>query len=143
MIDHFLKFLHGSTQRKFTGKTVLVVDDNPTDRTLIRNILMKQGYKIVQAVNGQEGLEIARRDRPDLILLDCEMPIMDGNAMCRLLKNDEELNKIPVIFLTGLNTPQNIIDCFDADCENYLAKPVNSKILSTQIETALEGYSST
>ena len=116
-------------------RTILIVDDNPTDLALIKKTVEKLGHRAVTAVNGSEGYEIARTQLPDLILSDCRMPEMDGVAMCRLLKDDETTKAIPIVFLTGVDSPKTVIDCFDLGVNNYLCKPIRPKLLTAQIET--------
>jgi CheY-like chemotaxis protein len=119
-------------------KTILVVDDNDVDRKIISRIVEKMGIRAVTAINGQEGLQKALQEAPDMIILDCEMPVMNGQEMCKRLQDDHKTENIPVLFLTSINTPKNIIDCFEVDAANFLSKPVNSKILSNQIAIILE-----
>ena len=117
---------------------ILIVEDNHVDRKLLEKTLEREGFKMVFAENGEEGLSKAKETSPDLIILDCEMPIMSGNEMCKRLKEDNDLMDTPVIFLTSINTPKNIIDCFELDAESYLNKPVKPKVLLRQIEDALK-----
>ena len=123
--------------------TILVVEDTDVDRRFIQETLAKRGYRVVTAVNGAAGLETVKSENPDLIILDCQMPVMDGLEMCKRLKENEKTGEIPVIFLTALDTPQNIIDCFENDCEIYLSKPISGKLLVSQVEAILKEYSST
>lgn len=120
------------------SRRILIVDDNDIDRKVIQSALEKAGYSTIQAENGQIGLQKAKQENPDLIFLDCQMPVMDGLTMCKKLKEEDGLNNIPVIFLTALDTPRNIIDCFEVDAENYLSKPVSPKILTQQVKFILE-----
>ena len=117
---------------------ILIVDDNEIQRRIIQTTLEKAGYATVQAENGEIGLEMAKRENPDMIFLDCQMPVMDGITMCKRLKENDSLKKVPVIFLTALDTPRNIIDCFEVDAENYLSKPISPKILLQQVQATLE-----
>ncbi|MDP8212313.1 MAG: response regulator [Candidatus Zapsychrus exili] len=119
------------------GYSILVVEDNEVDRKIIHRTLESKGYNVLIAENGAIGLKMAKEHKPNLVLLDCEMPVMDGKEMCRRLKEDEDISKIPVVFLTGLTTPKNIIDCFDLELENYLSKPVKPGLLASQIEMIL------
>ncbi len=122
--------------------TILVVEDSDVFRKFITSTLEKQGYHVVTAVNGAAGLETVKSTKPDLILLDCEMPVMNGLEMCKKLKEDESTEDIPIIFLTAVDTPQNIVDCFEMDAENYLSKPISGKLLTSQIEAVLKQYTS-
>ena len=105
-------------------KKILIVEDNIIDMKLVMKILERK-YNLFTACNGEMGLEEARKNMPDLIVLDCEMPVMTGNQMCKIIKEDEATKDIPVLFLTSVNTPSNIIECFELDAENHLAKPVS------------------
>lgn len=120
------------------GLTVLVVDDGPVDLKVAVSALEKAGYNVISEVNGEEGLATAREKHPDLILLDCDMPVMTGPQMCKKLKEDETISDIPVIFLTSVDTPTNIINCFELDVENYLSKPISSKLLAAQVKIVLD-----
>lgn len=119
----------GSARRR-----VLVVDDNPTDLALIKNTIRKMGHEVLTAVNGREGFEAAKSERPDLILSDCRMPEMDGVAMCKLLKADEATKDIPIVFLTGADTPGTVVECFDMGADNYMCKPIKPRLLASQIQ---------
>ena len=137
MFDKIAAFLRirGGRQKSTKRQTILIVDDNPVDLALIKKTVEKLGHRAVTAVNGSEGYEIARNQKLDLILSDCRMPEMDGVAMCRLLKDDETTKAIPIVFLTGVDSPKTVIDCFDLGINNYLCKPIRPKLLKAQIET--------
>ncbi len=137
MFSFLNKIFNKKKQPLSLRKTILVVEDNEVDRTIIQKTLEKEGYSVFWAENGAVRLKKAKEQKPDLILLDCEMPIMDGQETCRRIKEDADLKNIPVLFLTGLNTPKNVVECFDLDAENFLAKPVNPSMLITQINTIL------
>ncbi len=126
------------SSRPPVSRKILIVDDNEIDRKVIQSTLEKAGYSTIQAENGQIGLQKAKQENPDLIFLDCQMPVMDGLTMCKKLKEEDDFKNIPVIFLTALDTPRNIIDCFEVDAENYLSKPISPKILTQQVKFILE-----
>ena len=126
------------SSRPAVSRKILIVDDNEIDRKVIQSTLEKAGYSTIQAENGQIGLQKAKQESPDLIFLDCQMPVMDGLTMCKKLKEEDDFKNIPVIFLTALDTPRNIIDCFEVDAENYLSKPISPKILTQQVKFILE-----
>ncbi len=86
------------------GKKILVVDDNRTIRLLLEKRLVAEGYRVVTASDGKEGLSAAARELPDLILSDVDMPVMDGGEMVSMLKGSSRTSHIPVIFLTSLIT---------------------------------------
>ena len=120
------------------GRLVLVVDDSDVDRKLIGRLLKKSNFRLEFAEDGVQGLKLARDLKPDLILLDGVMPGLSGAEVCQMLKKDNELKKIPVIFLTGMDTPGYIVDCYNIGAEHYLNKPINSRELISQIETTLK-----
>jgi len=125
------------------NQTILTVEDNEIDRILIEKILTKAGYKVRLAVDGAKGLESIKEVRPDLIVLDCEMPVMGGVEMCRRLKENQATASIPVLFLTSVDTPKNIIECFELDAENYLNKPISAKLLLSEVEAILKEHKTT
>ena len=125
-------------KNKYQNKCVLVVDDNPVDLKVHGNIVEHLGFQVLTAMDGETGLQIAREKRPDLIILDCAMPGIDGPEMCRRLKSDPRLNTIPVLFITGSETPKNVIECFEAEAVNYLHKPIQPKFLASQIDIIFE-----
>ncbi len=140
MFDKFKKKLKNKSGQSGNGDelTVLIVDDSPVDLKVSVRAIEKGGYNVISAVNGEDGLAIAREKHPDLILLDCDMPVMTGPQMCKELKEDEKVSDIPVIFLTSVDTPTNIINCFELEAENYLSKPINSKLLVAQVKIVLD-----
>ena len=121
--------------RDFDHRCVLVVDDNETDLTLLRKTVEKMGHRVLTAENGKIGFEIAKLEKPDLILSDFRMPILDGMEMFKRLKEDADTKDIPVVFLTGVNTPSAVIESFDMGVRNYICKPIKPKLLASQIKT--------
>ena len=119
--------------RKNVQPCILIVDDSEVDRKLIRGILKKAGYRILLAENGEVGLNIARAERPDLIVLDCEMPVMDGLQMCKNIKQPAKDYCPPVLFLTGSEPPINVINCFELEASNFLQKPVVAQQLLSEV----------
>lgn len=121
----------------FTSKpTILVVDDDPVLTMLIGGILAKTG-KIFTARSGDEGLRLARRENPDLILLDVQMPGQDGFDVISELKMDPALRHIPVIFITGEVLPEIESHCLEAGAADYIAKPVTPRVLQARARTHL------
>ncbi|MCA9400438.1 MAG: response regulator [Candidatus Omnitrophica bacterium] len=137
-----IKKIFGMTSPEVNARNasfrILVVDDNEVDRRVVKNILEKQGYQILTANDGKEAVRVAMQEKPDVIVMDCEMPELSGVKACQRLKEENETEHIPVIFLTGSDTPTNIIECYDLEAENYLTKPVNAKLLLKDIETILK-----
>ena len=141
MFDKLAGLFGNNKKNKYANRTVLVVDDSPVDRKVAVSVLERLGFNVITAVDGELGLQTARAEKPSLIILDCEMPNVDGPEMCRRLKNDAQLAKIPVLFLTGSQTPQNVIECFETEAVSYIHKPVNAKFLASQIDIIFEEFS--
>jgi two-component system, cell cycle response regulator len=109
------------------GKTVLIVEDNELNMKLVRSLLSVGGYRIVEAVDAEKGIEQARQDRPDLILMDIQLPGMDGLSATRILKADPALRDIPVIALTSHAMAGDDRKAVDAGCDGYLTKPIDTR----------------
>lgn len=107
------------------GKRILIVEDDYDNLELVRFILVRAGYETLAARDGREGVEIARRERPDLILMDLAMPEMDGWSASREIKSDPELNHIPVVALTVRSLTEDRIRAMEAGCDGYITKPMN------------------
>lgn len=117
----------GSTE---TG-TILVVDDNPANVRLLADILLTQGHRVFETVSGELGLEVALVDPPDLILLDVNMPDMDGYEVCARLKAHDRTRHIPVMFISALNQTENVVRGFEVGGIDYITKPFRySEILA-------------
>lgn len=119
-------------------KTILIIDDQPFFVTMQQNMLKQQGYRVLGATSGPEGLVQAKQHRPDLILLDIEMPGMDGFAVCEKLKQDEELRRIPVIILTATQDAKLNEKAFRAGAEITIPKSVAGERLINMLRIALE-----
>jgi len=112
--------------------TILVVEDNPANMKLAVFLLQNAGYTVISAVDAEAGLALAREQRPDLILMDIQLPGMDGLAAIELLKRGEETRSIPVIALTALAMKGDEERIRDAGCDAYIAKPMRyQEVLAT------------
>lgn len=118
-------------------RTVLVVEDNPLNYKLAATVLEHAGYGIVHAADGVEGIALARRYRPDLILMDIQLPGMDGLAAVRLLKSEPDTSRIPIIALTAFAMAGDGDRMLAAGCNDYLAKPFSYKDLLARVEATL------
>ncbi len=116
---------------------VLVVDDSPDSLSLINDALESAGIDVLVALEGRQALTIARKMKPDMILMDAIMPNMDGFEACRLLKADPELASIPVIFMTGLTDTSDIVRGLEAGGVDYLTKPINPDELLARMRVHL------
>ena len=118
-------------------KKILVVEDVDFNRDLIVQLLEDE-YQVIEAVNGKEGVEIAERERPELILMDLSLPIMDGWEATRRLKANADLRSIPVIALTAHAMKGDEEKALAAGCDGYLAKPIDEDELMARIASYLE-----
>ena len=116
---------------------VLVVDDSPDALSLINDALETEGLDVLVALEGKQALTIAKRIRPDVILLDAVMPVMDGFETCKQLKANTELADIPVIFMTGLSDTDDIVRGLEAGGVDYLIKPINPAELIARMKVHL------
>jgi adenylate cyclase len=116
---------------------ILIVDDSETNRDIILTRLQIHGYEIVQAGDGEEALIAAKRDAPDLILLDVMMPKLDGIEVCRRLKNDPALPFLPIILLTAKADSKDIVAGLEAGADEYLTKPVDQAALVARVRSVL------
>ena len=114
---------------------ILIVDDNISNLQVLGALLSQKGYEIAVAVDADKALEFLENDFPDLILLDIMMPGTDGYELCQKIKAIEALNEIPVLFLTALTDPEDIVKGFDAGAVDYISKPFNNAELLARIKT--------
>ena len=121
-----------------SGARLLVVDDNKVNRLLLTRSLELQGHGVESAENGRVALEMLRRGGFDLVLLDMEMPEMDGFAVLEQMMSDLQLRDLPVIVTSSLEGIDNIVRCIELGAEDYLTKPVNPVMLKARIGASLE-----
>lgn len=117
--------------------TILIADDRPDSVELVRDLLSMQGYQVVTAIDGQEALNRIDEQLPDLVLLDLNMPVMDGYEVCRRLKADPATADIPVLMLTAWTEPDYRVRGLELGAEDYLGKPFDIRELLVRIETRL------
>jgi CheY-like chemotaxis protein len=112
---------------------VLIADDNPSDRLLLATIVRRQGHKVIGASNGLEALALFEKERPQLVLMDALMPVMDGFEAARRIKQMAGEALVPIIFLTSLSESEALVRCLDAGGDDFLAKPYSEVILTAKI----------
>jgi len=117
--------------------TVLVADDDPGVRMLLRVLLSRQGFSVLDAENGLVALETARRERPDLVLIDWVMPIMDGHETVRQLKRDPVTHDIPVVMLTAQSSIDDKVAGLEAGAQDFMTKPFDGRELVARLEQQL------
>lgn len=139
MIDFFKKPQGNAGEPTLTPSlaTVLIVDDSPTETTIFRNALIKAGFRVETAVNGEEGVEAAQRLHPDLILMDVIMPGLNGFQATRMLKRDPVTAQIPVIVVTTKSQQTDRAWGLRQGAVDYLVKPVDPKELVARVKVAL------
>lgn len=120
-----------------TRPVAMVIDDNADMRSFISSLL-SDSYRVLTAVNGEQGLQMARENVPDIVICDVMMPVMDGLECCKRLKNDVCTSHIPVILLTACSLDEQRVSGLNSGAEVYLAKPFNSSVLLAQIDTLLK-----
>ena len=121
------------------GELILMVEDNPLNAKLARDVLVATGYQMLESTTAEEGLALARERRPDLILMDIRLPGMDGATAVRELKGDPATRHIPVVAMTASVMPAEREDFLAAGFDGYQAKPISVKGLLAEVRKLLEG----
>ena len=120
-----------------TNKKILIIEDDKDIRDLISFNLSKNGYKTILSKDGEKGIEKAKNEKPDLVLLDLMLPGIHGLDVCKILKTDSSLNKLSIIMLTALGQEEDIIKGLEAGADDYITKPFSFKILFARIKSVL------
>ncbi len=108
-------------------KIVLIVEDDLKSLKLFRDLLQATGYATLEATNGKKAVELAREKKPDLILMDIQMPVMDGFEATKILKADAETRNIPIIALTSYAMKEDEEKIREAGCDGYITKPIDTR----------------
>jgi two-component system, cell cycle response regulator DivK len=108
-----------------TLPTIMVVEDFEDNRFMMRRLLEMSGYQVLEAVNGEEAVEIAKRERPSLILMDLSLPLLDGLAATRRIRLEEELRDVPIVAVSAHDTADFHADALAAGCNDYVTKPID------------------
>ena len=122
-------------------KRILIVEDNELNLQLLNDILEVHGYATIVASNGAEAIDLARRDRPDLILLDIRLPDISGMDVARQLKSDERTRAIPLIAVTAFAMPGDRAMILESGCDEYVSKPINIRDFLALVERYVDGQS--
>jgi CheY-like chemotaxis protein len=120
------------------GERILIVEDNPLNAKLLRDVLDAQGYEVAVATTAEDGLTIARRDRPGLILMDIQLPGMNGIEALGELKEDPATRDIPVIAVTASAMPMERKEILAAGFDGYQAKPISVKEITKEVRVFLD-----
>ena len=124
------------SKKKF-GSTILIVDDQKELRTFIKEVFEDE-YNIIEASNGEEGLKLAKQEKPSLIISDVMMPVMDGVELCKKIRNDLSVSHIPIILLTAKTSEESEIDGLSSGADAYVNKPFSQKILKSRVNVLIE-----
>ena len=120
-------------------KKILVIEDNQQNLYLIRYLLEDCGYEVFEAMDGKEGIEMVASINPDLILLDIQLPTMDGYAVARTLRQNNKLAKTPIVAVTSYAMSGDREKALEAGCSGYVEKPIDPDTFPAQVEKALSG----
>ena len=123
-----------------TDRRILYIEDNFDNRILIKRVLEAEGYTVIEAENGQVGLDLAKSSTPDLILMDINLPDIDGYECTLRLRKLEDAVKIPIVALTANVLEGDRQKAIDAGCDGYIAKPIDVDELPNQIATHLKNH---
>jgi two-component system cell cycle response regulator DivK len=119
------------------SRSILLIEDNEQNRYLLTFLLEKSGYEVLAVADGARGIETARAVVPDLILLDIQLPVMDGYAVARALRQNAALEQIPIVAVTSYAMPGDREKALEAGCTGYIEKPINPDTFVAQMEQAL------
>lgn len=120
-----------------TSKKILIVDDEPDILEFLQYNLKKEGYTVVTAGDGKQALEVAASEKPDLIILDIMMPVLDGVEACRQLRTKKEFKETPIAFLTARDEDFSQITALDVGGDDYITKPIKPRVLLSRIGALL------
>jgi len=116
---------------------ILIVDDDPLIQNLLKNLLKKEGYRVTLATEGMAAIEEFQRCKPDLVLMDAAMPIMDGFTACSKLKELEVDTDIPIIMITSLDDEKSVNQAFQAGAIEYITKPIHWAVLRNRVNVII------
>ena len=116
---------------------ILIVEDNPVNLELFQDLIELEGYEVVSAITGREAIEKAKREMPDIILMDIQLPGMDGWEATTILKKTPETKDIPIIALTAHAMEGDKGKAFDLGCDSYISKPINTRTFISDIKKVL------
>jgi two-component system, cell cycle response regulator DivK len=119
------------------SKRILVVEDQDDNRRILRDLLTASGYELIEAVDGEQGVTAAQQERPDLILMDIQLPGIDGYEVTRRIKANEALRHIPIIAVTSYALSGDDQKAFEAGCDAYVTKPFSPRGLLAKIREYL------
>jgi two-component system cell cycle response regulator DivK len=116
---------------------ILVVEDQEDNRTILRDLLTSAGFEVLEAVTGEEGIQMAEAHRPDLILMDIQLPVVDGHEATRRIKSNPTLSAIPIIAVTSYAMSGDEMEAMRAGCDGYISKPFSPRSLLATVRDIL------
>ncbi len=119
------------------SRTILLIEDNEQNRYLLTFLLEQHGYRVLSAADGARGIEAAKTFQPSLILLDIQLPTMDGYAVARALRQNDALCDVPIVAVTSYAMPGDQEKALEAGCTGYIEKPINPQTFIQEMERAL------
>lgn len=129
---------HNIDNIEHRSPSILIADDDRSTRSLLRLILKKDGYQVIEVGNGEECLAAWQEHQPDMILLDAMMPVMDGFSCCRQLNQQENNLNIPILMITGLNDKESVDRAFAVGATDYITKPIHPPVLRQRLARMLK-----
>ena len=120
------------------GRRILVTEDSPTILEILKSVLTEEGYEVIAAADGQQALDLARTEKPDLIILNLMLPKIDGYKVCRMLKFDERFKNIPIIMLTARAKESDEQLGREVGADAYIRKPFQPEVMIDEIKKLLK-----
>ena len=120
------------------GRSIMVVEDYDDTRVMLKRVLEGKGYRVLEAVNGQQAVEMAERERPDLILMDLDLPILDGISATQRIRKQAEMVDVPIVAVTAYPMSYTHVKAFAKGCDEYLAKPIDFAELDNLLRRYLD-----
>ena len=117
--------------------TIMIVEDYDDTRLLLKEAMQLLGYKVLEACNGQEAVEIADREHPDLILMDLDLPILDGIAATQQIRQQAHMGKVPIVAVTAFPLAYSHVKAFAKGCNEYMSKPIDMSELTRLVNRYL------
>ena len=119
------------------SRRILIIEDQEDNRRILRDLLSSVGYELVEAVSGEEGVELAGREAPDLILMDIQLPGVDGYEATRQIRTNPALGKTPIIAVTSYALSGDDVKAYAAGCDGYVTKPFSPRALLAKVREYL------
>jgi two-component system cell cycle response regulator DivK len=120
------------------AKKILVVEDHEDNRQIMRDLLTSTGFEVIEALTGEDGVRVAKAERPDLILMDIQLPGLDGYETTRRIKAEPELRSTPIIAVTSYALSGDDVKAREAGCDDYVAKPFSPRALLAKVREHLK-----